>query len=139
MGQLCRDGRVFRQGTAIAGRNERMTDRQRDMVIVSSSTKTLMAILMLGGALVMQPVAVARAGAVDAATFSMQLQGNGNVRGNANRREARQPREARTVQPVPQPQAPRERARGQLTDDERRQLHRDLEKANRELYRGRRQ
>jgi len=94
--------------------------------------KTWMAILMLGGVLCMQP---APADAYDGMTFSMQDRGAGNGRGG---REARQQmREARRVQPPPPP-PPVEPRRGQLSDEDRRQLHRDLEKANRELYRGKR-
>ena len=100
------------------------------------TVKTLMAVIVLGGVLSIQPVV---AGGIDGMTFSMQDRGFGGGRGNHSGREGRQPREARTAQPAPQPQPPRERARGQLTDEERRQLHRDLDKANRELYRGKRQ
>ncbi len=91
--------------------------------------KTLMAVLMLGGALSMQPAVWA--GPFDGVTFSMQGQGHGGGRGG-NAAQARPPREARAAQPAPPP--PREPARGQLTPEERRQLHRDLDKANRELY-----
>ena len=95
--------------------------------------KTLMAVLMLSGVLSMQPaVAVVLADRFDGAAFSVQDRGYGAGGG----RDRRQAREAQSAQPLPQP--PRERARGQLTEDERRQLHRDLDKANRELYGGNR-
>lgn len=92
--------------------------------------KILMVILMLSGILSIRP---AVAGLIDSAVFSAQYQGYGGAKGGYDRR---QPRDARQAQPYPQPQ--RERPRGQLTDDERRQLHRDLDKANRELYGGNR-
>ena len=94
--------------------------------------KTLMAVLMLSGVLSMQPVVV-WAGPFDGAMFSVQDRGFSGGRGGHDKRQIR---ETRSAQPLPQPQ--RERARGQLTEDERRQLHRDLDKANRELYRGNR-
>jgi len=87
--------------------------------------KALMAMLMLGSVLSMPAVA----DVFDGATFSVQDRGFGGKGG----REARPQREARPVQSAP---PPRERPRGQLTDEERRQLHRDLDKAQRELYRG---
>lgn len=92
--------------------------------------KIWMAILMLGGVLWL-PSAPVSAQAPDGYAFSVQ-----DRSGGGGRREARQP--ARVVQPPPPPPVQRERARGQLSDEDRRQLHRDLEKANRELYRGRR-
>lgn len=95
--------------------------------------KTLMAVLMLGAMLALQP---APAGAYDGITFSLQGQGAGQGKGHrVDRGERRPMRDARTAPPSPPPVEPR---RGQLSDDERRQLHRDLDKANRELYRGKR-
>ncbi len=93
--------------------------------------KTLIAVLMLSGMLSMQP-AIVVAGRFDGAPLSVQDRGFGAGGGH----DRRQVRETRSAQPLPQP--PRERARGQLTEDERRQLHRDLDKANRELYGGNR-
>jgi hypothetical protein len=98
------------------------------MFTMRGTMKTLMAVLMLSGVLSMQPAAWA--GIFDGATFSVQAQGNAHGGGRGGG-QARQPREPR-VQPPPPP--PREPARGQLTPEERRQLHRDLDKANRELY-----
>ena len=95
--------------------------------------KTLMAVLMLGGVLSMQP---ALAGRFDGAPFSVQDRGSGGARSGNSGHDRRQLREARSAQPLPQ--LPRERPRGQLTEEERRQLHRDLDKANRELYSGKR-
>ncbi len=100
--------------------------------------KTLVAGVMLGGVLTMQPVSVAWADAFDGLMFSLQAQGQGGAHrdrggGGQGRQQAR---EARTAQPAPPPA--REPARGQLTPEERRQLHRDLDKANREIYGGRR-
>lgn len=107
----------------------------RAMFTMKRTMKTWMALLALGGVLGMQPGA-ASANPFDGALFTVQDRGGGGGRGHHPGREARQPREARVAQPAPPPQAPRERGRGQLTDEERRQLHRDLDKANRELYRG---
>lgn len=96
--------------------------------------KTLIAVLMLGSVLGMQP---APAAAFDGMTFSVQDKGFGGGRGGG--REGRQTRDARTVQPPPPPPVQRERPRGQMSEEDRRQLHRDIDKANRELYRGKRQ
>lgn len=55
----------------------------------------------------------------------------------------RQPQPQRQPQYQPQPQrdyrAPDRPRDGRLTDEERRNLHRDLDRANREIYNGRRQ
>lgn len=88
--------------------------------------KYAMAVLMLGGVLSMPAVAAV----FDGVTFSVQDRGFGGKGG----REGRPVREVRQTPPAP----PAERPRGQMTDEERRQLHRDLDKANRELYRGKR-
>ena len=95
-----------------------------------------LAALMLGGVLSAQlTFCVAWAASFDGATFSVQNTDFGGARGGDGGNDKRQFREARNVpQPVPQPT--KERARGQLTEDERRQLHRDLDKARRELYSG---
>lgn len=102
--------------------------------------KTLMAVLMLGGVMSMEPAAVAWAGPFDGALFSAQYQGGGRGGyggpGGPGGVDRRQFRDARNAQHPPQ--QPREMPRGQLTPDERRQLHRDLDKANRELYSGNR-
>ena len=105
--------------------------------------KTLMAVLMLSGVMSMEPVAVAWAGSVDGTLFSNQYQGGGRGgyggpggSGGSGGNDRRQFRDARNAQQTPQ--QPREMPRGQLTPDERRQLHRDLDKANRELYSGNR-
>ena len=103
------------------------------MATMKAPMKTLMAVLMLGGVLSIEPVV---AGPFDSALFSAQYQGYGGAKGGYGGQDRRQVRDARNAQPFPQP--PRERARGQLTEDERRQLHRDLDKANRELYGGNR-
>ena len=96
--------------------------------------KTWMAALVLGCALTMP---AAPAAAFDGVTFSMQGQGFGGGRGHpGGGRGGHQPREARAVQPPPSP--PPAQARGQLSPEERRQLHLDLDKANREIYRGKR-
>ena len=98
--------------------------------------KTLVAVLMLGGVLSMAPTAVGWAGPFDGALYgaqySTQYQGNPAAKGH----DKRQVRDVRNAQPQPHP--PRERPRGHLTEEERRQLHRDLDKANRELYGGNR-
>lgn len=95
--------------------------------------RILLAMLAVGCAVGMIS---APAVAYDGLMFSVQAQGYGGGRGGG--REGRHVRDAHVVQQAPQPPANRERPRGQLTDEERRQLHRDLDKANRELYRGRR-
>ncbi len=98
--------------------------------------KTLLTVLSLGSVLSMQPGAAVHAGPFDGAVLSVQYGGAGHP-GAGKGVDGRQSfREAGNAQPVPQP--PRERPRGQLTEDERRQLHRDLDKANRELYSGNR-
>lgn len=94
--------------------------------------KIWMTLLLLGGALCLQS-APAPAQAYDGFTFSMQDRGGGG-----GRREARQEARDTRAAPPPAPPVQRERTRGQLSDEDRRQLHRDLEKANRELYRGKR-
>ena len=115
--------------------------KRRPMFVINRKTtmktsmKTLLAALSLGSVLSMQPGAAAGAGPFDGAMLSVQYGGGGPGAGKgANGRPPL--REAGNAQPAPQP--PRERPRGQLTDDERRQLHRDLDKANRELYSGNR-
>jgi hypothetical protein len=130
MGQPRKAGGVF-QARESESRTQR-TDGlfyERDQTIMkrASAMKVLMALLLLGGVSSIQPAVGA---GVDGMTFRVQDRGGG--------REARQPREVRHAQPSPQPQPPRERARGQMSEEERRQLHRDLDKANREIYRGKR-
>jgi len=94
--------------------------------------KILVLCLMLGSGLSLQPASVAWAGMFDGALFSVQDRGFG---GHKNGLDKRQFRESRSVQ-LPPPD--KGRGRGQLTEEERRQLHRDLDKANREIYGGRR-
>ena len=91
--------------------------------------KILLGILLLGGGLSMTP---AIAGVFDGPMFSVQERGFGGHKGGNDKRQFR---EARSPQFVPPDKG---RARGQLTEDERRQLHRDLDKANREIYGGNR-
>lgn len=93
-----------------------------------STMKVLLGVVLLSGGLSIPP---AIAGTFDGAMFSVQDRGFGAQKGADNRRY----REARPSQYVP---PDRGRARGQLTEEERRQLHRDLDKANREIYGGRR-
>jgi hypothetical protein len=92
--------------------------------------KILLGVLLLCGGLSIQPASVAWAGSFDGALFSVQDRGFGGHKGG---QDGRQFREARSPQSVPSDKG---RARGQLTEDERRQLHRDLDKANREIYGG---
>jgi hypothetical protein len=51
--------------------------------------------------------------------------------------ERPQQRDFRRPEPPPQPGQGQQRPNGRLTDDERRDLHRDLDRANREIYKGR--
>lgn len=88
--------------------------------------KLLMASAMLGGVLSMQPQF---AGAYDGPLFSIQDRGFGGHKGGHGKSQFR---EARNPQFVPPDKGAR--GRGQLTEEERRQLHRDLDKANREIY-----
>jgi hypothetical protein len=102
------------------------------MCAKKATMKTLMAVLMLGGVLSIQPVV---AGRFDGAPFSVQDRGYAGAKGGNGRYGGRDQRQFRETRSMPPPsQFPRERPRGQLTEDERRQLHRDLDKANRELY-----
>ena len=94
--------------------------------------KILMVVVLLSSGLSMLPASVAWAGVLDGATFSVQDRGFGGHKGGSVKSQFR---ETRPPQVVPQDKG---RARGQLTEDERRQLHRDLDKANREIYGGNR-
>lgn len=139
MGQRCRSGGVFGcRGTRFPGEvnlNVSFMTTMTTMTTKKGAMKSL-AVLMLGGVLSAQPAfGVAWAASFDGATFSVQNTDFGGARGGDGGNDKRQFREARNVpQPVPQPT--KERARGQLTEEERRQLHRDLDKARRELYSG---
>ncbi len=94
--------------------------------------KILTGVVLLSSGLSMLPASVAWAGSFDGAMFSVQDRGfGGHKGGQTGGQDKRQFREARPPQPVPPDKG---RARGQLTEDERRQLHRDLDKANREIY-----
>jgi hypothetical protein len=97
--------------------------------------KILLGVLLLSGGLSILPASVAWAGVIDGAMFSVQDRGFGGHKGGQDRQDRRQFREARPAQHA---SSDKGRARGQLTEDERRQLHRDLDKANREIYGGRR-
>lgn len=90
--------------------------------------KILTGVMLLSSGLSMLPASVAWAGSFDGTLFSVQDRGFGGHNGGQGKNQLR---EARTPQPVPPDKG---RARGQLTEDERRQLHRDLDKANREIY-----
>ncbi len=94
--------------------------------------KILLGVLLLGGGLSLQPVSVAWAGTFDGAVFSIQDRGFEGRKGGQDKRQFREARSSQAVQPD------KGRVRGQLTEDERRQLHRDLDKANREIYGGNR-
>lgn len=94
--------------------------------------KTLFAILILGCALAAGPAVAGSFGS----GFHIQDQrgfSHSNGQGKRFAREDRAPRQHYTP-PAPPPKS----APARLSEDERRQLHRDLDKANRELYRGRR-
>ena len=92
--------------------------------------KTLLAVIILGGILTTGP---AVAGSYGGGFYAQDKSGFAYSKGQGRRYE-RVERPQRYVPPAP----PNNGASGRLTDDERRQLHRDLDKANRELYRGRR-
>jgi hypothetical protein len=98
------------------------------VVYAMSTMKILLSVVLLSGGLSIPP---GIAGTFDGAMFSVQDRGFGAQQRSDNRRS----REARPSQYVPPDKG---RARGQLTEEERRQLHRDLDKANREIYGGRR-
>jgi hypothetical protein len=100
-------------------------------VYAMRTIKILLGVLLLSGGLSLQPVSVAWAGVFDGAMFSAQDRGFGGHKGGQDKRQIREARSPQTVPPD------KGRARGQLTEDERRQLHRDLDKANREIYGGR--
>ena len=89
--------------------------------------KTLLAVLILGGILTTGP---AVAGFYGGGFHVQDKRGFAYSKGQGKRYE----RVERPQRYAP----PNKGASGRLTDDERRQLHRDLDKANRELYRGRR-
>lgn len=94
--------------------------------------KILMAVLLLGGGLSMLSAAGVQAATFDGALFSVQDRGFGHKGGHGKS----QFREAGNSRFVPPDKGGRRQ--GQLTEEERRQLHRDLDKANREIYGGRR-
>lgn len=96
------------------------------------TTKALAGVVLLSGGLSIQPVSVARAGTFDGAMFSVQDRSFGGHKGGSGKGQFRETRPAQFAPPD------KGHARGQLTEDERRQLHRDLDKANREIYGGKR-
>ncbi len=106
------------------------------MTMMKGAMKFLMAVLTLSGVMSMLPVSAAWAGIFDGAVITAQNGAYGGGRGNRGGREAQPPRETRVARPPPQPQAPQ--GRGQMSEEQRQQLRRDLDRANRELYRGRR-
>jgi hypothetical protein len=106
------------------------------MMIRKGTMKFLLAVLLVGGASSIIPVSATWAGVFDGPVILAQNGGNSGGRGNRSGREAQPPRDTRVARPPPQPQAPR--GRGQMSEEQRQQLHRDLDRANRELYRGRR-
>lgn len=95
-------------------------------------TKILSGVLLLSGALSMLPAPGAWAASFDGAMFSVQDRGFNGHKGGHDKRPVRD------VRPAPAASPDKGRVRGQLTEDERRQLHRDLDKANREIYGGNR-
>jgi hypothetical protein len=95
--------------------------------------KTLLAVLILGGALT-GGSAVAGSYGSGFHAQSQDKSGFAYSKGQGKRYQ----RVERPQRYVPSGPPPDRGGSGRLTDDERRQLHRDLDKANRELYRGRR-
>ena len=91
--------------------------------------RNLCGVLLLSSGLSIAPSSVAWAGTLDGVVFSMQDQGFDGRKGVRQDRRA-----SRDVQPSQFVPPDKGRARGQMTDEERRQLHRDLDKANREIY-----
>jgi hypothetical protein len=121
--------RFWQQGNA---NPESLKQVQRFARKAVYAMRTIIVVLLLSGGLSIQPASVAWAGSFDGAMFSVQERGFGGHKGGQDKRQFR---ETRTPQFVPPDKG---RARGQLTEDERRQLHRDLDKANREIYGSRR-
>ena len=73
--------------------------------------------------------------ALSASLVHVQAQAQGHP--GQDRRQVREVRNPHTVPAAPPPAQvapPRGGRGGQMSDEERRQLHRDLDKANRELY-----
>jgi hypothetical protein len=89
--------------------------------------KTMIFAFILGVGMTMD---TALAGSFDRGFYVQDRSGFSHSNGKGKRfvREERPPRAGRSVKRVP----------SRLSDEERRQLHRDLDKANRELYRERR-
>jgi hypothetical protein len=126
-------GRRFdQQGNASSESLKQVQCFVRKDVHLMRTRKILVGVVLLSSALSMLPAAVAWAGMFDGATFSVQDRGFGGHKGGQDKRQFREARPAQFVPPD------KGRARGQLTEDERRQLHRDLDKANREIYGGNR-
>jgi hypothetical protein len=104
-----------------------------DAMNAMRKTKFLMAVVLLGGGLSIQPVAAVRAATLDGLVFSAQDRGFGGHKGGQGKGQFREAGRSQLAPPAKGGRAP-----GQLTEEERRQLHRDLDKANREIYGGRR-
>ncbi len=111
--------------------NERLASMKAPM-------KTWVAVWMLGGVLSMASTAGVGAGLFEGAMYRTQYSAQYSTQAQGNPaapvQDKRQVRDVRNAQQPP----PQERPRGHLTEEERRQLHRDLDKANRELYGGNR-
>jgi hypothetical protein len=91
--------------------------------IVDQSMRRLLPSLLAAGLLLMQPAAEARDFRPGAGPRS-QAQEQPHKRGNGAQRGERKQRAD-----------PEQRRPGRLTQEERRELHRDLDRANREIYR----
>jgi hypothetical protein len=91
--------------------------------IVDQSMRRLFLPLLAAGLLLMQPAAEARDFRPGAGP-RLQAQEQPRNRGNGAQRSERKQRAD-----------PEQRKPGRLTQEERRELHRDLDRANREIYR----
>lgn len=104
-----------------------------DGIAMKGMSKTLMVILLAGTTLWALPPSI---GLSEVVISSAQAQGYGGQRGRAHGgNSAQQYRDSRPARAAP---APRDDGRGRMTEEERRQLRRDIDKANREIYGGRR-
>jgi hypothetical protein len=99
---------------------------------MTSLRKTLMVILLAGAGLSVLP---SNMGVFSGLISSAQAQGYGGARGRNHGGGAQQSQNSRPARVAP---PPRDSGRGRMSEEDRRQLRRDIDKANREIYGGRR-